>query len=107
MRLAGCKCPRCRYDLKGVRSCHCPECGHAFDYNQVRFGEPKYQALPDIVWLVALVLQIWFVGLSFFFMAFLFAPLAGLVFYLLSVLSWVLPVGYELYSQWRWRVIDT
>lgn len=40
LRLAGCLCPNCRYELKGVRNYQCPECGTEIDVNRARFGEP-------------------------------------------------------------------
>ncbi len=36
LRLAGCACPQCDYDLKACRTCRCPECGLLFDLDDVR-----------------------------------------------------------------------
>ena len=53
-RLAGCKCPNCGYDLKGVRNLHCPECGCSFSSAEVRFGtdEPGGDNNPIAFWLI-------------------------------------------------------
>jgi len=70
----------------------------------VRFGDPKYSALPDITWLVSVILQLWFFGLSLICFDLLQAPLLGIAFYGLSVLSWPVPLMYEMYCQWDWRL---
>lgn len=38
LRLAGCFCPGCDYELKGVRSARCPECGASFDPEALRLA---------------------------------------------------------------------
>ena len=54
LRLAGCFCPGCDYDLKGARSTTCPECGTMFDPEALRVAGGRLQkpfSLKEKAWI--------------------------------------------------------
>ncbi len=46
--LAGLRCPRCHYDLRGATSFHCSECGCPVDATAQRMVPPEREPLPGV-----------------------------------------------------------
>lgn len=59
LRLAGCECPACGYELKGVSSPTCPECGESFSIDEVRnirsMGDESPKVIGFLIWLAIAV----------------------------------------------------
>lgn len=96
LRLAGCQCVHCGYELKGVRDYRCPECGNEVDVDQARFGPPVQMSNVSAVgWLVSFVIAALFLALGILCFEWISSGVLGCFFVGLSILGWFAPVVYD------------
>lgn len=57
-------CPKCGYDLRGLRSDRCPECGKVLNYTAIRQAENKRDGINDSAWFDGKAIAMAAVGLT-------------------------------------------